>query len=254
MNRRHLVALCAACTLFAAACGDDGDNGDSAADTTTTTEAMEEETTDEVAMGPAELVVEDQSGDGTTVVVASVTLPSDGFIAVHADGGGSPGPVIGHSELLAAGESTEVEVVLDEPLTADATVFPMAHIDTNGNGTYDFDPPDVTDDGPALLDDESVAVLPLAYTVAGGDASGGAEEAATISGFTFQPDPIEVAAGTTVVWTNEDGAGHTVTAEDGSFSEPVDPGASASVTFDSAGEYEYFCGVHPEMTGTVVVS
>lgn len=80
------------------------------------------------------------------------------------------------------------------------------------------------------------------------------EEAATISGLTFQPDPIEVEAGTTVVWSNEDGVGHTVSAEDGSFDEAVDAGSSASVTFDEAGEYEYFCGIHPQMSGTVVVS
>lgn len=83
---------------------------------------------------------------------------------------------------------------------------------------------------------------------------GGSDEAATISGLTFQPDPIEVQAGATVVWSNEDGVGHTVSAEDGSFDEAVDAGGTASVTFDEAGEYEYFCGIHPQMNGTVVVS
>jgi plastocyanin len=83
--------------------------------------------------------------------------------------------------------------------------------------------------------------------------------AATIKTFMYEPDPLEVAAGTTVTWTNEDDIEHTVTAgkqgaPSGEFDEPLDgAGSTAEVTFDKAGTYEYFCSLHDGMDGTVVV-
>lgn len=70
----------------------------------------------------------------------------------------------------------------------------------------------------------------------------------------FQPSRVEIAAGTTVTWTNHDQVQHTVTAADGSWdSGPIDPGGSFRRTFNSAGTYRYACTPHPPMTGTVVV-
>lgn len=108
----------------------------------------------------ASIDISDQTGDGTTVMIDSVTLPNGGFVAIHSDDGGAPGPVIGVSELLPAGTSEDVEVTLDTPLDADATIFPMAHID-DGNGTYEFPGPD----GPATDADGNVVVAPMNYTV-----------------------------------------------------------------------------------------
>jgi len=56
-------------------------------------------------------------------------------------------------------------VTLDAPLDADAKVFPMAHIDVNENGEYDFAPPDVTTDSPATTADGAVAVVGIDYTL-----------------------------------------------------------------------------------------
>lgn len=253
---RRLLTTLTALTLLLAACGDD----DAAEATGTADPAAQDDSAP--PMGPAELAVEDQSGDGAELTVPSVTLPAPGFVVVHADADGSPGAVIGHSELLPEGESTDVEVPLDEPLTEAATVWPMAHIDTNGNETYDFAPPDVTDDGPATFDDGEVAVLAMEYTVDGaGDegASAGGGAAVAISDFAFDPETIEVSVGDTVTWTNEDGVAHTVTAGSSGaatdeFDEAFDAGDSAEVTFDEAGTFDYFCAVHPTMTGQVVVS
>lgn len=259
MTMRRLTTVLAALAILAAACGDDDDAADADAEG-----AVEQTETDGAPpMGPAELSVEDQRGDGSEVVVSAVTLPADGFIAVHADADGSPGPVIGHSELLPSGESTEVTVVLDEPLGSSATVWPMAHIDTNGNGAYDFDPPDVTDDGPATFDGGDVATSPLELTVEGdddgGDDAAGDGASVTIVDFAFDPQEVEVAAGSTATWVNDDGVAHTVTAGSpgsptGEFDEPVDAGATVEVSFDEAGTVDYFCAIHPAMTGQVVVS
>jgi len=63
-----------------------------------------------------------------------------------------------------------------------------------------------------------------------------------------------VAAGTTVTWTNQDTAGHTVTADDGSFaSKTIETGGTFSQTFSTPGTYAYHCAVHPNMKATIVV-
>lgn len=155
---KRLLTLLAVLVL-AAGCGGDTTTT-TAADTTTTTAA-----TAAPATSPSDIVAEDQSSDGTTVTVASVTLPSPGFIAVHGNADGAPGPVIGNSELLPAGTSTDVVVTLALPLTATDLVFPMVHIDMNGNGVYEFFPPDETIDVPGTFADGAVAVVGCELTV-----------------------------------------------------------------------------------------
>jgi plastocyanin len=81
-----------------------------------------------------------------------------------------------------------------------------------------------------------------------------ATAAVTIQNFAFAPQSLEIAAGTTVTWTNTDSTTHTATADDNSWDTgDIAPGASASVTFDTPGTYTYHCSIHPSMTATVVV-
>src|ERR671912_2918648 len=73
--------------------------------------------------------------------------------------------------------------------------------------------------------------------------------------FAFEPATVTVPAGATVTWTNAGSRPHTVTADDGSFdSGRLDPGEQFSQTFDQPGTFTYFCGFHPEMQGSVVVT
>ena len=75
-----------------------------------------------------------------------------------------------------------------------------------------------------------------------------------VKNFKYAPDPITIGVGDSITWTNEDPVGHTATADDDSFNtRMVFPDDSAAITFDVAGTFPYFCGAHPEMTGTVVV-
>lgn len=170
---RRMVPMIAVCALVAAACGgtDTGETTTSQAPTTTTS-AAPSTTEAGPATSPAEIVFEAQESDGTSIVVASVTLPSPGFIAVHANADGSPGPIIGHSELLPEGTSTDVAVELDTPLESTDLLFPMAHIDMDGNGAYEFAPPDNAVDIPANTADGAVAVVGAEVTIA--DAATGA--------------------------------------------------------------------------------
>jgi plastocyanin len=70
----------------------------------------------------------------------------------------------------------------------------------------------------------------------------------------FVPARVEVAAGTTVEWTNNDPLAHSVTAADGSWdSGLIQPGQTWRHTFTQPGTYDYHCTPHPFMKGTVIV-
>jgi len=91
----------------------------------------------------------------------------------------------------------------------------------------------------------------------GGGGSGGQAGAGAvrIAGFAFAPDSRSVKVGDSVTWTNQDGATHTVTADDGAFdSGNLAGGKAFSFTFEEAGTYAYHCNIHQSMTGTVTVT
>ncbi len=82
----------------------------------------------------------------------------------------------------------------------------------------------------------------------------GATDEVTIQGFAFAPDQLTVSVGDSVTWTNRDTAPHTATASDQSFNTGlIQPGASATVTFRTAGSFPYYCTPHRQMVGTVNV-
>lgn len=75
-----------------------------------------------------------------------------------------------------------------------------------------------------------------------------------VDNFSFSPQTITVAPGTTVIWTNRDDIPHTVVSDDKVFkSKVLDTDEKYSYTFDKAGSFPYFCSVHPKMTGKVIV-
>jgi plastocyanin len=76
----------------------------------------------------------------------------------------------------------------------------------------------------------------------------------TIDNFTFSPKELTVAVGTTVKWVNHDDIPHTVVEKKTTFrSKALDTDDAYSFTFASAGTFDYFCGLHPHMVGTVMV-
>jgi plastocyanin len=75
-----------------------------------------------------------------------------------------------------------------------------------------------------------------------------------VDNFSFSPQAITIKPGTTVIWTNRDDIPHTVVSDDKVFkSKVLDTDEKFSYTFDKAGNFPYFCSVHPKMTGTVIV-
>jgi plastocyanin len=81
-----------------------------------------------------------------------------------------------------------------------------------------------------------------------------APAAVTIGNFTFNRPALTVKPGTTVTWTNADDIPHTVVSKEGVFkSKVLDTGDKFSFTFAKAGQFGYYCSLHPHMTGTVLV-
>jgi plastocyanin len=88
------------------------------------------------------------------------------------------------------------------------------------------------------------------------ETAAGKTEQVAIDNFTYRPAVLTVAAGTKVTWVNRDDVPHTVT----SPAKPrvldsgtLDTDQSFSHVFSKPGTYEYFCAVHPKMTGKVIV-
>lgn len=88
----------------------------------------------------------------------------------------------------------------------------------------------------------------------GGSAGSGKVE---IADFAFDPAETEVAAGETVTFTNADDVAHTATAKEGDpttfDTKEIEAGGSKEITFDEAGDYEYYCSIHEYMKGTIHV-
>jgi amicyanin len=81
-----------------------------------------------------------------------------------------------------------------------------------------------------------------------------ADATVKIDNFTFDPPRLTVKAGTSVTWYNEDDIPHTVVASGKAFrSKTLDTEDKYAFTFTTPGTYEYFCSLHPHMTGTIVV-
>ncbi|WP_411964241.1 hypothetical protein [Haloferax sp. YSMS24] len=102
----------------------------------------------------------DQSSNGSEVIVSNASLSDGGFMAIHNESGA----VIGASEYLEPGDSERIVVTLAEPLTANATLTAMPHLDTNDNQELDFITSEGAEDGPytdngtPVTDDADVTV------------------------------------------------------------------------------------------------
>ena len=98
----------------------------------------------------------------------------------------------------------------------------------------------------------ALAALGLMVMASGSAAS--AEAQVRVANFTFDPPVLEVRVGSKVTWTNQDDNVHVIKEKDGAFHSGVlDTDGTFSQTFDRAGTVEYFCAIHPHMTGRIVV-
>jgi plastocyanin len=70
----------------------------------------------------------------------------------------------------------------------------------------------------------------------------------------YSPNPSSVQVGQQVRWRNDDNVPHTATGT-GFDTGVINPGAtSAPITFTTAGDRNYFCTLHANMSGTLRVT
>ena len=100
-----------------------------------------------------------------------------------------------------------------------------------------------------------LATLGFVLAIAGASAAIAAEATVTIDNFTFNPAMLTVAAGTSVTFLNRDDIPHVVVESGGAFrSAALDTDDTFTMVFANPGMVEYFCALHPHMTGTIVVT
>lgn len=192
--------------------------------------------------------VNDQETNGT-VFIEEVKAAQSGWMVIHNDNEGAPGPVIGYAP-VSVGLNTNLEVEIDLEQATDR-IFAMLHVDAGTTGEYEFP----GDDVPVRVDD-AVLVVPFSITRAE------AQEPARVvlTGSIFNVAELSIPVGTTVVWTQSDAVPHTVTADDGLFaSGTLRNGETFEFTFTEAGTFPYYCEFHGGpggrgMSATVIVT
>jgi plastocyanin len=120
-----------------------------------------------------------------------------------------------------------------------------------------------------ILSYMSVFIFALLFTGYGFSAQGGGmketgisamsannQSIISIDNFTFKPETMTVNAGTTVSWINHDDIPHLVVIIGGanSKSPALDTDQEFSYKFSTPGTYNYFCSLHPKMTGKIIVT
>jgi hypothetical protein len=217
----------------------------------------------------ADVTFENQTTDGTTVVVESVTVSDGGFVAIHNSSlleGNVVGSVIGVSDYLAPGSYEDVEITLyDVPgasynvdsLPANETLIAMPHLDTNGNETYDFVATGgeadgaYVEDGSPVIDTAQITVAqePANFQVSNLDAPDEVDEGDAITVSADVTNTGETAGSQAVEFRldlNQDG---TLSEDEALVNQTVDldPGETQTVTFadlDTSGlDGEYQHGV-----------
>jgi plastocyanin len=222
--------------------------------------------------------------EGTITVIGSAPGSADNADAESPGPAGSPAAVAGPSaDDVVTGEPAVVSIV---DLTFEPSIIEVErgstltwanddsvpHTATAADGSFDsgvmmtgdtfsqaFDTPGTYDYFCAIHPSMTGTVVVVEPAAPAADTESVAADVAAAKvaavNVAFEPADIEVPVGTTVDWINEDPFDHTVTAADGAFdSGAMAAGDTFSRTFDSPGTYEYFCAIHPSMSGTVTVT
>ena len=148
------------------------------------------------------------------------------------------------------GDDLDAEEETEEDATATTTT---SDDEDDDNGLESAAADDTTENVDGADNEEAIVIIP--------------EGSSSLTDDAYRPNPIEVNTGDTVTWINDDLTSHTATSgnpESGSTGmfggtddspEIIGPeGDTQSFTFDEAGEFEYYCTLHPSMVGTVIVT
>ena len=123
-------------------------------------ELTEADAEEEAPMISNAVMTADQAlGEGATVTIASVTSDTAGWLVIHAQADGKPGPILGKT-MISAGENSDVIVEIDTA-GATETLYAMLHVDAGTEGEFEF--PGGAD-GPATDAEGNVVTPPFALT------------------------------------------------------------------------------------------
>ena len=182
------------------------------------------------------------------VTIQEVVSAGPGWLVIHAQSDGKPGPIVGYTPVT-AGTSSNVVVDLDLS-AATATLYAMLHEDGGQVGDWEFPGgPDL----PVMVNDQLVSPSFRLQVPADDEAEVEMED------FQFRPKALVIRVGTTVKFSNKDEAEHTATSDTGVWdSGSLAKGEEFLFTFTEPGEYSYYCIPHGApggqgMSGTIIV-
>jgi plastocyanin len=223
------------------------------------------------------VTVADQEIMEDVVTIAEVVSNGPGWLVIHAQADGNPGPILGYSA-VASGVNTAVMVAIAAS-SATETLYAMLHTDAGEVGTWEFpDGPDT----PVTVGEQVVTPAfqvrtqateaqsaPATAEAAPGSAGIEIPEGATVvtgdeaevemEDFQFNPPVLVIRPGTTVKFANKDEAPHTATSDTGVFdSGYLSKGEEFFYTFTEPGTYPYYCIPHggpggQGMAATIIV-
>ncbi|MFH0817529.1 MAG: cupredoxin domain-containing protein [Candidatus Micrarchaeota archaeon] len=212
--------------------------------------------------------VTDQQVKDNGVVVSKVASSGPGWIAIHSDSDGAPGPVIGYAAVK-SGENTDVLVKINTT-AASPTLFAMLHTDAGTIGKYEFP----GEDKPVFVDGKLVSLAFKAIiskpSPSGNGTNGGTtppsqgqvkEFSIEAKQWEFIPGTITVNKGDIVTLRlKSTDVAHGFALHDFGISKKLDSGQEVTVTFtaDKTGAFPFFCNVpcgsgHSSMTGKLIV-
>jgi len=183
-------------------------------------------------------VIANNQLQGNSVAVASVQFVELGYIVIHEDAEGKPGPVIGNSELLKEGKNVIITLIRESKVRE--TLYAMLHKD-DGDGVYEFPGDDVplkNEDGKVVLSkflivDKAVEITPSV------------KEISMVSGnLFFTPKDLTLTKDQPVKITFQNTGTHTFTISELGINVSL-RGSSAIVEFTptQSGTFDYYCAV-----------
>ena len=101
----------------------------------------------------------------------------------------------------------------------------------------------------------NLSLFALAGEMKNDDSTSSKQNKIEIKDFAFNPQTLTVKSGEKVTWINRDEEPHTIVSVEKQFkkSTALDTDQEFTITAGAPGTYNYFCSVHPKMTGTIVV-